>query len=252
MQKLDQAPYKPKALKLGEIPRVFAFSNGYGERGRDAIVGVFRDEDGRLLETVKFTDLKDETSRTNFIEVLNRRKPDVIAVAGFSVQTHKLVEEIRGIVEEEDINVVGDDPDDRSLTEVMLVNDEVARLYQNSDRAAVDHPELPPLSRYCVALAKYVQNPLLEYAALDKNIVSIAFHPAQQLLPEHKLQKALETAMVDMVNLVGVDLNEAASKPYVANLLQYVCGFGPRKAVSVLKVVQANVSLDRNTRSFNR
>ncbi|KAG0135967.1 putative transcription elongation factor spt6 [Tuber indicum] len=240
LKKLDQAPYKPKALKLGEIPRVFAFSNGYGERGRDAIVGVFRDEDGRLLETVKFTDLKDDTSRTNFIEVLNRRKPDVIAVAGFSVQTHKLVEEIRGIVEEEDINVVGDEVDDRSPTEVMLVNDEVARLYQNSDRAALDHPELPPLSRYCVALAKYVQNPLLEYAALGKNIVSIAFHPAQQLLPEHKLQKALETAMVDMVNLVGVDLNEAASKPYVANLLQYVCGFGPRKAVSVMKVVQAN------------
>jgi transcription elongation factor SPT6 len=230
-------------LKLGEIPRVFAFSNGYGERGRDAIVGIFRDEDGRVLENVKFADLKDEKARSGLIAALHRRKPDVIAVAGFSVAVHRLVEDIRAIVEAEDINVIGDDADDPSPTEVMFVNDEVARLYQNSDRAAIDHPDLPPLARYCVALARYVQSPLLEYAALGKDIVSIVFHPAQQLLPEHKLRKALETSIVDIVNLVGVDLNEAASKPYVQNLLQFVCGFGPRKAVNILKIIQSNVSV---------
>ncbi|KAL7272149.1 Transcription elongation factor spt6 [Rhizina undulata] len=238
-RKLDQAPYKPKALKLGEIPRVFTLSNGNGERGKDAIVGVFMDEDGRVLEHVKYPDLRDEKSRDELKEVLQRRKPDVIGVSGFSVATHKLFEDVRQFVENENITVVGED-DDRTPTEVLYVNDEVARLYQNSDRARVDHPDLPPLARYCVALARYVQSPLLEYAALGKDIVSIIFHPAQQLLPQCKLMRYLESSMVDMVNLVGVDINEAVNKPYVANLMPYVCGFGPRKATSVLKAIQTN------------
>ncbi|RPB09731.1 transcription elongation factor Spt6 [Morchella conica CCBAS932] len=238
-KKLDQAPYKPKALKLGEIPRVFALSNGQGERGRDALVGIFRDEDGRVLESVKYSDLKDEKSRQELVDALQRRKPDVIGVSGFSVQTHKLVEDLRQLVEQNDIVVTGEE-DEKIPIEVVYVNDEVARLYHNSERAMVDHPDLPPLARYCVALARYVQNPLLEYAGLGKDIVSIVFHPAQQLLPEDKLQRSLDSAIVDMVNLVGVDINEAASKPYVATLVPYVCGLGPRKATSVLKTIQAN------------
>ena len=55
------------------------------------------------------------------------------------------------------------DPDtgnDRSeALEVVVVNDEVARLYKDSPRAAVEHPIFGTLTRYCVALAKYLQNP---------------------------------------------------------------------------------------------
>ena len=46
--------------------------------------------------------------------------------------------------------------------------------------------------------------------------------------------------MVDMVNLCGVDINEAVSSQYVANLLPYVCGLGPRKASQLLKVINLN------------
>lgn len=241
MQKLDQAPYKPKALKLGEIPRVFTLSNGNGERGKDAIIGIFMDEDGRVAQQVKLADLKEEKSKQELIDVLRRRKPDVIGVSGFSVATHKLFEDVRQFVENEGITVVGDD-EDRSLIEVLYVNDEVARLYHNSERARMEFPDLPPLARYCVALARYLQSPLLEYAALGKDIVSVHFHPAQQLLPEDKLMRYLESSMVDMVNLVGVDINEAVNKPYLANLVPYVCGMGPRKASSVLKAIQTRVS----------
>jgi transcription elongation factor SPT6 len=46
--------------------------------------------------------------------------------------------------------------------------------------------------------------------------------------------------MVDMVNLCGVDINEAIADPYTAALLPYVCGLGPRKATQVLKAINAN------------
>ena len=79
-----------------------------------------------------------------------------------------------------------------------------------------------------------------EYAALGADITSISFHPLQQFLPPEKLLKGLETAMVDMVNLCGVDINEAVSDTYTGNLLQYIAGLGPRKASSVVKTVNTN------------
>jgi transcription elongation factor SPT6 len=244
-KKLDQAPYKPHGMVLGTIPRVLSLSNGNGDM-RDAVCWAWVEEDGRVLESGKFNNLsRDEKSREDFVELVQRRRPDVIGISGFSVETHKLISSIRDLVEER--NLRGPEFEDqqtgedrRELLEVVIVNDEVARLYKDTKRAVLDHPTLPPLGRYCVALAKYLQNPMKEYAALGKDIVSLQFHACQQLLPEDKLRRHLETAMVDMVNLCGVDINEAVSDPYTAALLPYVCGLGPRKATSVLKTIAQN------------
>ena len=39
-----------------------------------------------------------------------------------------------------------------------------------------------------------------------------------------------------VVNEVGVDPNRLLEHPYTVALLQFVCGLGPRKATSLLKV----------------
>ncbi|CAG8949879.1 hypothetical protein HYFRA_00004207 [Hymenoscyphus fraxineus] len=245
-KKLDQAPYKPKGMILGTIPRVLALSNGNGDPQRDAVCWAWVEEDGRVLEHGKFNNLsRDEKARDAFVELVQRRNPDVLGVSGFSVETHRLLQTLKDLVA--DKNLRGPEFEDqdtgedrREPLEVVVVNDEVARLYKDSNRGKLDHPALPPLARYCVALAKYLQNPMKEYAALGKDIISLQFHPSQQLLPEDKLRKQLETAMVDMVNLCGVDINEAISDPYTAMLLPYVCGLGPRKATSVLRTININ------------
>lgn len=249
LKKLDQAPYKPAGMMVGTIPRILALSCGTGNPGRDAICWAWVEEDGRVLENGKYPDLRtDEKAKRDFVELVQRRKPDAIGVSGFTVETRNLVKDVEKLVEEEDLRGAEfEDPDTGEETskrlEVVMVNDEVARLYQTSDRAATDHPGLPPLTRYCIALAKYLQSPMKEYAALGRDIVSISFHPSQQLVPQEKILKQLETAMVDMVNLCGVDINEAVGDIYTANLLPYVCGLGPRKATSVLKAINANVSV---------
>jgi transcription elongation factor SPT6 len=245
-RKLDQAPYKPKGMVLGTIPRVLALSNGNGDPARQPVHWAWVEEDGRVLEQGTFGNLsRDETARERFVELVQRRKPDVLGVSGYSVETCKLIKDLKDLVSEKGLRGADfDDPEtDETRSEpleVVVVNDEVARLYKDSPRAMVEHPTLAPLTRYCVALAKYLQNPLKEYASLREDIISLSFHPCQHLVPEENLRKQLETAMVDMVNLCGVDINEAVSDTYTANLLPYICGLGPRKATSVIKAINVN------------
>jgi transcription elongation factor SPT6 len=245
-RKLDQAPYKPKGMVLGTVPRVLALSNGSSDPGREAVCWAWVEEDGRVLEHGKFENIiRNEKSRDQFVELVQRRKPDVVGIGGFSVETNRLIKEIRDLVTDKGLRGADfDDPETNDLRsealEVVVVNDEVARLYKDSPRAALDHPSFSSLTRYCVALAKYLQNPMKEYAALGSDVISLSFHPCQQLVPEEKLRKQLDTAMVDMVNLCGVDINEAVGDTYIANLLPYICGLGPRKATAVIKAINVN------------
>ncbi|KAK5987461.1 Transcription elongation factor SPT6 [Cladobotryum mycophilum] len=245
-RKLDQAPYKPKGMILGTTPRVLVLSNGAGDPARDPICWAWVEEDGRVLEQGKFGNLgRDEAQRQDFVELVRRRRPDVIGVSGWSADSHKLVRDLEGLISEK--GLMGpefEDPETNDyrteLLEIIVVEDEVARLYKDSQRALAEHPSLNPVTRYCIALARYMQNPLKEYAALGKDVSSLSFHPCQQLLPADKLTKYLESAMVDTVNMVGVNINDAMTDSYTANLLPYVAGLGPRKATSVIKAINAN------------
>lgn len=251
--RLDQAPYQPKGMKKGTIPRVLTLSNGGGVPGRDHIYWAYVSDEGRVLEHGRFKELSPGDSDKGFpegkdveafLEVIRRRDPEVLGVSGWCPDTRKLHANITSLIQSHDLRglpYTGDDDRDRSeLLEVILINDEVARMYQNSDRAKLDHPGFAPLALYCVALARYMQNPLVEYACLGRDVVSISLHPAQSLLPQEKLWKKLEMAFVDNVNMVGVDINEAVSDSAVATLLPYVMGLGPRKAQQVLKVINYN------------
>ena len=59
-------------------------------------------------------------------------------------------------------------------TPVIYVRDEVARIYQHSKRGEDEFAALPAIARYCVGLARYVQSPLNEYAALGSDIAAIS------------------------------------------------------------------------------
>lgn len=254
-KKLDQAPYKPKGMILGTLPRVLALSNGGGIVGKDSVYWAWVDDDGRVLENGKVTDItlgdperntEDGADTKKIVDLVKNRKPqpDVIAVSGFSAETRKLYKQIEELVERKDLHGApyeDEDGNERSdKLEIVVVNDEVARLYQTSERANLEYPAFPPLTRYCIALAKYLQNPMKEYASLGKDIASISFDPSQRYVPHDKIIKQLETAMVDMVNLCGVEVNDAVNDSYTANLLPYICGLGPRKASQLLKVVNLN------------
>lgn len=247
-RKLDQAPYQPRGMKKGTIPRVLALSLGGGTSGRDPVNWAYVSDDGRVLENGRFTELApgspergspDGKDVANFVEVVTRREPEVVAVSGWSPETRRLMANIEEIIKANNLRGAPyPDEHDRDRSdplEVVVVNDEVARFYKSSRKAKEQHPGLPELTLYCVALAKYMQDPLKEYAALGSDLVSINFVPTQTLLPQDKLTKAFESSLIDYVNMVGVDVDEAAADSATANLLLYVAGLGPRKAAHLLK-----------------
>lgn len=246
MNRLDQQPKVPDGLPPGTTPRVLALSNGGSELHRAPVHWAWVEEEGRVLDNGAFTNLaRDESQREAFVELVRAKRPDLIAISGWSADTHRLVREVETLINEK--GLMGPDYEDEKTSEfrsdlltVVIVNDEVARLYKDSARGIKDYPNLSALTRYCVALVKYLQNPLKEYAALGKDVVSLSIHPYQQYLPQDKLLRHLETAMVDVVNLVGVDINEAMGNPYTANLLPYISGLGPRKATLLVKGINAN------------
>ncbi|KTW28720.1 chromatin-remodeling histone chaperone SPT6 [Pneumocystis jirovecii RU7] len=231
LDKLDRTPYILKSLDKGEIPRVLTVSNGRGDPTKDDTLCVFVDENGKVLEHIRISDINEENSKKELFDFIERRNPDVIGISGFSVSVDFLRRCLKDIVD----NINAKQSDNNDHIRVVYVNDDVARLYQNSERASKEFPNLPSLGKYCVSLARYMQSPLMEYAAMGNDITSISFHPWQHLIPRDKLQRVLETAIVDIVNLVGVNINDVVKSSYKSNLLPYVCGLGPRKAQSLCK-----------------
>ena len=261
-KKLDQAPYKVKGMDIGVVPRVLAMS--LSRTSPNEVNYVWMEEDARVLEkgTLNLMQLRlgnaekglpDGEDVSTLRHILERRKPDLVAISGYTPETRSLSKIVSEIVEKFEIlgNEYEDDddaPSKRDLLDIMIVNDEIARLYCTSQRAETDLPGLTPTTRYCVALCRYIQSPIKEYAALGSDILSITFDLRQNLVPRDKLMKYLETAMIDMVNLVGVEINKAVSdSQYTGALLPYVCGLGPRKATAMVQSINRS-SGQLNTR----
>ncbi|RUS16496.1 hypothetical protein BC937DRAFT_91142 [Endogone sp. FLAS-F59071] len=262
-EKVEVGPFRTSHTDRDVLPRVLGVSWGNGDQ-KDIIMMAFLNHEGHFTDDLRLANLKDEANVKKFTEFLLFCKPHVIGIAGFNLQTRRLIEQVQAVLSSNNKDQSGGDRDrdrerdrdsrgrdrdrDRerererdalSNITVTVVDDEVARLYQQSRRAQEEFKELPPLMRYCIALARRLQSPLNEYAALGKDLSSIRYHELQGLVPEEKLLAILERALINVVNVMGVDINEAIESPYIAHTLQYVSGLGPRKAQSILKRIEA-------------
>ncbi|EJD52929.1 hypothetical protein AURDEDRAFT_110772 [Auricularia subglabra TFB-10046 SS5] len=249
------------------FPSILAMSWGKGDPQKDPITMVFLDQNGRLREYTTIDNLFDPEPRRELLELIKRRRPQGIVIAGFSIHTMKLHEKVKEMLEKESgVNPPeggdsygggggaggsgwdGDEGRDRDRDRsedawlaripVVYVKDEVARLYQHSARATDEFSDLSTMAKYCVGLARFAQSPLIEYAALGSDLPAITFDAdAQTLVPREKLLVALERALVNVVNYVGVDINQAVNDPYYYHLLPFVAGLGPRKAQHLKKKI---------------
>ncbi|KAJ7774503.1 transcription elongation factor SPT6 [Mycena maculata] len=236
-QRIDVAPFTVPGMKE-DRPSVLAASWGKGDPHKDAITLVFLDPRGRMREHTKLDNLVDTEMRDEFIDLLRRRKPDVIAVGGFNMTTTKLSQRIKEIIGGLRDNASAE-TEDIYNTPVIYVRDDSARLFQHSPRADAEFSSYSMITKYCVGLARYVQSPLNEYAALGPDIATIIFSPLDQpMIPAEKILIACERAVIDVVNKVGVDINRAVGDAYYQTLLPFVCGLGPRKAQQLVKKIE--------------
>ncbi|KAF9324157.1 Transcription elongation factor spt6 [Podila minutissima] len=242
-EKLNVAPFVSRSMRSDRQypPRVVAISHGPGS-SKDAIQVAYVDDNGKFSDHMKIDSLREPRSQKDLVDFLDNRRPDVVVVGGFNVMTRRLMEQVEKVVG--DLRELrGDD------VTVIMTNDEAARLYQNSKRALEEYPEANPLTRYCISLAKLIQNPMNEYAALGNDLINIRQHSLQHLVGEDRLRELLDRALINVINSVGIDINEVVASPYKAHMLKYICGLGPRKAQALIKNIESD---DQNGASLDK
>src|ERR1041385_5930772 len=85
-----------------------------------------------------------------------------------------------------------------------------------------------------------IQNPLMEHLRLGNNITAIKFHPLQFLLAKEKLREALDRAFINIVNELGVDINDILNDEFnepKQKSLHYICGLGPQNSICLRRLI---------------
>ena len=105
--------------------------------------------------------------------------------------------------------------------------------------------------RQAISIARRLQDPLIEFSQLcnpDKDLLALKFHTLQDRLDKEAFLNSLYLEFVNRVNEVGVDVDRCIAHPHTAFLIQFVCGFGPRKGFHLLKILkQTHSQLENRT-----
>jgi len=100
-------------------------------------------------------------------------------------------------------------------------------------------------------LTRRIQDPLVQYSQLctpDDEILCLRYHTLQQQLDKNELLENLCLEFINRTNEVGVDINLAVQNSLTINLVQFICGLGPRKGLSLIKILkQTNQRLENRT-----
>lgn len=165
------------------------------------------------------------------------KKPHVIVIGGESREANQIIEDVKTVVS--DLA----ESDQLPIINVELLDNELSTIYMNSKRAENDFRDYPQLLRQAISLARRMQDPLVEFSQLcthEEEIICLKYHPMQDQISNEDLLNALYLEFVNRTNEVGVDINQCISHPHSANLLQFVCGLGPRKANQLLRILKQN------------
>lgn len=220
----------------------FAFTNDTDE----SCFAVLVDGDGEVTDHLRLphfmmrtwgnheNDLKEKDIQRlkNFIV---SKKPHVIALGANGVETRPVFSLIHEMVTQLQ------ESDQFPPITVEVIDSMIAQIYQNSRRANTDFPDYPLLLRQAVSLARRLQDPLAEFCQLcspDEEISCIKLHPLQERLPREELLETINIEFVNAVNRVGVDVNRALAHPHTSSQVQFIAGFGPRKAAAFLRTLK--------------
>ncbi|KAL3856432.1 hypothetical protein ACJMK2_011193 [Sinanodonta woodiana] len=177
-------------------------------------------------------------------EFIETKKPHVIAVTAESRESLMVIDDIKEIIAELE------QEQQMAPINVELVDNEVALVYENSNKGQAEFREYPPILRNAVSIARRIQDPLIEFAQLcnhDEDILCLKYHPLQDVISKEEMLSALSLEFINRVNEVGVDVNRCLNFPHTVPLIQFVCGLGPRKAAHLMKILKQN-----NSRLENR
>lgn len=153
----------------------------------------------------------DLTALRNFIYT---KKPHVIVIGGESREALMIADDLRAVVND----LV--ESEQFPLIKVEIVDNELAKVYANSNKGQADFRDYPELLRQAVSLARKMQDPLIEYSQLcngDEEILSLRFHPLQ--VPRSYLPYFLRIAVINNFSIDRIkSTRKSFWKPYAWNL----------------------------------
>ncbi|KAJ2854157.1 Transcription elongation factor spt6, partial [Coemansia erecta] len=238
-KRIDVQPARSPQMDRNDKPRVVVVAGGgFDASSRGALRVVYVDEHGRYKEGFSADSMRKQSGMmaadgdgvASLTELLGHQTVDVVAVAGMTLQTKRLFEDIQEVV---------NDHCSRTSDSILVTyaNDEAARLWWDCEQARSQLPNLRKEERYCVCVARTLQDAVGVYTSLGKDVMMLHLHKSQRNADENLLFPIVERAFVNVVNKVGVDINEVASHPHKHAVLQYVCGLGPRKASGIINKI---------------
>ena len=178
----------------------------------------------------------------NFIAT---KKPHLVVIGGETRDALMIQTDIRDIV----LSLV--DEEQFPTIQVEICDNELAKIYANSNKGTSEFRDYSLQLRQAISLARRMQDPLLEFSQLctaDNEILCLKYHSLQDQLPPDDLLENIYLEFVNRVNEVGVDINKAVQQAYFSNVVQFVCGLGPRKGAALLKILkQSNQRLENRT-----
>ncbi|XP_054274705.1 transcription elongation factor SPT6-like isoform X1 [Macrosteles quadrilineatus] len=193
-------------------------------------------EDEKLLKEADLLALR------NFIST---KRPHAVVIGGESRDAMMVSADVKEIIG----TLVEDEQFPQLPVEIM--DNEFAKVYANSIKGENDFRDYPMLLRQAISLARRIQDPLVEFSQLctsDEEILCLRYHPLQDHLVREELLEALNLEFVNRTNEVGVDINQVVANVYSGNLVQFVCGLGPRKGAALIKLMkQTNQRLENRT-----
>jgi transcription elongation factor SPT6 len=184
----------------------------------------------------------DLLSIQNFIRA---KKPHVVVIGGESREATMIQQDISDC-----IKLLRDEEQFPDI-QVEIADNELAKIYSNSNKGESDFREYPTVLRQAISVARRLQDPLVEYSQLctaDEEILCLRYHTLQDQLNKEELLENLYLEFINRTNEVGVDVNLAVQNPLTVNLVQFICGLGPRKGAALIKILkQTNQRIENRT-----
>lgn len=186
-----------------------------------------------------------EADLESLADFIRNKKPHVIGIGGESREAQMIQEDLQEVIKQM--------VDEESFPElsVEIVDNDLAKVYANSKKGEADFREYPPLLRQAVSIARRLRDPLVEFSQLcsaDEEILCLRYHTLQDQVAKEDLLEAINMEFINRTNEVGVDVNLAVQNPLTINLVQYICGLGPRKGQALIKILkQTNQRLENRT-----
>lgn len=189
---------------------------------RTGVKAAVVDPTGKVIATTTLypfqpkNDLK--ATQTSILAMIEAHQIELIAIGNgtASRETEKMVADTLKLL-----------PKSVNAPTKVVVSEAGASVYSASELAAREFPDLDVSLRGAVSIARRLQDPLAELVKIEPKSIGVGQY--QHDVDQHRLSQSLASAVEDVVNAVGVDLNTAS-----APLLSHVSGLGPGLAEAIV------------------